>query len=317
MSPWTSSWWPDRGCQYDATHRPGCGSRARTALDIAIARQELGATTAAVPRGAPRTRPWGTVLVGGEPAAGPRASRGLSASPARPGGSELPPGRRCDALAPPAASLPAAWASLEGFESSTLDERGRESRTPGPPPPRSLRRHDRQVSSSSRPCGNGPGARSARPLLASLGRGRRPGAACAAPPGRCAPRGRGGVCAPAPAARAAPRGDAPVRRAHRLTLPQTHPPRRAKTAALAARARLHGACPRLRRRTAPAPTPARSSWGARSLDGGGLRCEGSPDRGGLGSLRREPEHRSARPWVDGRVGYQAAGPRFRRGGVLV
>ncbi len=159
-----------------------------------------------------------------QPAAGPRASRGLRASPVRPGGSELPPVRPCDALAPPAASLPAAWASLEGFGSSTLDERGRESRTPGPPPPRPLRRHDRQVSSSSRPCGNGPGARSARPLIAWLGGGRWPGAAGAAPPGRSAPRGRGGVCAPAPPARAAPRGDAPVRRAHRLTLPPPSPP---------------------------------------------------------------------------------------------
>ncbi len=139
----------------------------------------------------------------------------------------------------------------------------------------------------------------ARPLFASLGRGRGRAPRSRRTPGRCAPRGRGGVCAPAPAARAAPRDGSPDT-PYSATYPSPNPPAPSGQAACVRRPDGRpGACPRLRRRTAPAPTPARSSWGARSLDGGGLRCGDSPDRGGPGSLRRQPGRRFARPWAPG------------------
>ncbi len=117
----------------------------------------------------------------------------------------------------------------------------------------------------------------------------------------------GSLCSPGPWGRVRPgscgSGCTPWRRTgDECSTPYpspTQPPSRAKGSALPPPARLHGACPRLRRRTTPAPTPARSSWGARSLDGGGLRCGDSPDREGLGSPRRQPGHRFARPWGDG------------------
>jgi len=121
----------------------------------------------------------------------------------------------------------------------------------------------------------------ARPLIDSSGRGRWPGAACAAPPGRFAPRGRGGGCTPAPAARAAPRGDAPGRRTRRLTLPPPTP-----IPGQAVCVRRPGTPPRELPSPPspdrPAPTPARSSSGPRTLDGRGLRCGDSPDREGPG-----------------------------------